>query len=196
MPETRLAWIGPDGAGAATLEDGIVRVRGGLPGERVQWTGDLRMGAIALRTLADNREVIEGLADDGRDAGPCILHLDAPARPPSQAKRILITSTYDESQQARLDEYVECVRRNARNFDILLFLYERSSNRFAVEIAELFHNAADHESAQPLFLDINSRPTFEQLFATPAALVVSFTLTGCLLYASGRFDRTQALTKP
>ena len=110
--------------------------------------------------------VIEGLADDGRDAGPCILHLDAPARPPSQAKRILITSTYDESQQARLDEYVECVRRNARNFDILLFLYERSSNRFAAEIAELFHNAADHESAQPLFLDINSRPTFEQLFAT------------------------------
>lgn len=31
---------------------------------------------------------------------------------------------------------------------------------------------------------------FEQLFATPAALAVTFAITGCLLWASGRFDRS------
>jgi undecaprenyl-diphosphatase len=31
---------------------------------------------------------------------------------------------------------------------------------------------------------------FEALFANPAALTVSFAITGCLLYASGRFDRS------
>lgn len=40
---------------------------------------------------------------------------------------------------------------------------------------------------------------FEQLFATPAALAVTFAITGCLLFASGRFDRSAnqvALTLP
>ncbi len=32
---------------------------------------------------------------------------------------------------------------------------------------------------------------FEQLFATPAALTVSFAITGTLLWASGRFDRSE-----
>ncbi len=32
---------------------------------------------------------------------------------------------------------------------------------------------------------------FEQLFATPAALTVTFAITGCLLWASGRFDRSE-----
>lgn len=40
---------------------------------------------------------------------------------------------------------------------------------------------------------------FEQLFATPAALTVTFAITGCLLFASGKFDRSEnkvALTLP
>lgn len=32
---------------------------------------------------------------------------------------------------------------------------------------------------------------FEQLFATPAALTVTFAITGCLLFAAGRFDRSE-----
>ena len=32
---------------------------------------------------------------------------------------------------------------------------------------------------------------FEQLFATPAALTVTFAITGCLLLAAGRFDRSE-----
>jgi undecaprenyl-diphosphatase len=32
---------------------------------------------------------------------------------------------------------------------------------------------------------------FEQLFATPAALTLTFAITGCLLWASGRFDRSE-----
>ena len=31
---------------------------------------------------------------------------------------------------------------------------------------------------------------FEQLFATPAALTVTFAITGCLLFAAGRWDRS------
>lgn len=40
---------------------------------------------------------------------------------------------------------------------------------------------------------------FEQLFATPAALTITFAITGCLLWASGRFDhseRQRPLTVP
>ena len=36
---------------------------------------------------------------------------------------------------------------------------------------------------------------FEQLFATPAALTLTFAITGCLLYASGRFDKSDKGTK-
>jgi undecaprenyl-diphosphatase len=36
---------------------------------------------------------------------------------------------------------------------------------------------------------------FEQLFATPAALTVTFAITGCLLWAAGRFDRSEKATQ-
>ena len=32
---------------------------------------------------------------------------------------------------------------------------------------------------------------FDRLFATPAALTVTFAITGCLLFAAGRFDRSE-----
>ncbi len=80
--------------------------------------------------------------------------------------RTLAISLYDESNNNRAKEYLECIHRNLQHFDVIAIFYEKSNE----SIYDLVNNSiASHRSkpkAEIMWIHTANRPTFDYIFNT------------------------------
>jgi len=90
---------------------------------------------------------------------------DCPYKADSRAsERVLVISLYDESNEKRVIEYLECLKRNLRFFDAVVIFYERSDGSLFDHTIELVSSLDTNFDSKLIWTEIDNRPTFEEMF--------------------------------
>jgi len=84
----------------------------------------------------------------------------------AELERVLAISLYDESNQERMDEYLESLQRNLQYFDVVAIFYEQSSGEMYKKANEVIAACEPACKANVIWINIHDRPTFEEIFNT------------------------------
>jgi len=80
-------------------------------------------------------------------------------------QKVFTTSIYDEKEEHRLKEYIDCIEKNLNIFDVICLFYEESSSTFRDALDKRL-SAKQHSlsSCCIFFINITERPTFRFIF--------------------------------
>ncbi len=108
---------------------------------------------------------------------------DSPGRPSAfmagaETERVLAISLYDEKNQERMEEYLDCLQRNLQHFDAVAIFYERSNGTMYAKVNKLLNTPGLSHKAVVIWVTISDRPTFDEIFNCvdfifPRAIVVT-----------------------
>lgn len=94
------------------------------------------------------------------------------------SERILAISLYDETNQERVAEYLESMKRNLQFFDSVAIFYEESNGEMYARINDMVAACKPECKAHVIWIHIKDRPTFKEIFQTvdfifPRSIVIT-----------------------